>query len=54
MRSQVCIKETNESEPLLKCRESVPTVKTMVSTSPRKSIAVTCFTGYVAVVMQEA
>ena len=44
----------NESEPLMKCRENEPSVKTTGYLCRRISIAVTCFTGYMADVIEEA
>jgi len=44
----------NESEPLMKCRENEHPVKTAVCLRRRISIAETCFTGYVAGVIEEA
>jgi hypothetical protein len=41
--------ETNESEPLMRCRDSVQVAKTAVSSrGGRISIAESLFTGYVA------
>ena len=53
-RHQVGVRETNANEPLLKCRERVPTVKTEISCDRGISIAVDLFTGYAAVVIEES
>lgn len=44
----------NESEPLMKCRENVSSVKTVGGLYHGISIAENLFTGYVADVIKEA
>jgi hypothetical protein len=44
----------NESEPLMKCRENELPVKTTVYLRRRRNVADTCFTGYMAGVIEEA
>jgi len=44
----------NESEPLMKCRENVQSVKTTGGLCRRRDVAVNLFTGYVAGVMKGA
>ena len=50
----VRLEKMNESEPLMKCRENEHPVKTTVCLLRRRSVAETCFTGYVAGVIKEA
>jgi hypothetical protein len=44
----------NESEPSMRCRENEHPVKTAAPLLRRRSVAGTCYTGYMAGVIEEA
>lgn len=50
----MCIKEMNENEPLLKCRESLSAVKTKFSEELVDKYSGYLFIGYAAAVMKKA
>ena len=50
----VRIEKMNESEPSMRCRENEHPVKTAAPLLRRRSVAGTCYTGYMAGVIEEA